>query len=87
MFQVPMTKQNCPKWLLVARVADGMETLKMGLRQVEQGFSSFFAKFLMPYFIIFLHLSSTSKNHQICPKKNEEKPCSTCLYYLFFSTR
>ena len=58
----------------------------MGLRQVEQGFSSFFAKFLA-YLVIF-----QSGPHQRCSgnfekssnmakiwQKNEEKPCSTCL--------
>ena len=59
----------------------------MDLRQVEQGFSSFFAKFLA-YLMIFQsgaqeRLSAKSlKNHQIWQKKiakNEEKPCSTCL--------
>ena len=68
------------KYLVV--VTDGVPRInqKMGLRQVEQGFSSFFAKFLA-YLMIFQSFAvpldrSTLKNHQICQKfdKNEEKP-------------
>ena len=58
MFQVPMTKQNCPKWLVVARVADGMETLKMGLRQVKQGFFFTFCQ-IFGIFDNFSKFSST----------------------------
>ena len=48
----------------------------MGLRQVEQGFSSFFAKCLA-YLIIFQSFTapsgcSTLKNHQICQKFGKE---------------
>ena len=42
---------------------------KMGLRQVQQGFSSSFAKFWA-----YLLIIQTLKNHQI-RGKNEEKPC------------
>ena len=59
-------------WFSVSRISR-----KMGLRQVEQGFSSFLATFLM----IFQSskapsMSSTLKNNQKW-QKNEEKPCST----------
>ena len=65
---------------------------KMGLSQVEQGFSSFFANFLA-YLMIFQYFtaplaSSTLKNHQIyqiIDKKNEVKSCSTCLLKPFFT--
>lgn len=52
---------------------------KMGLRQVEQGFSSFFARFLacLMIFQIFCSVFGTinfEKSSNL-PKKNEEKPC------------
>ena len=59
----------------------------MGLRQVEEGFSSILAEIFLAYLIIFQSFAvplacSTLKNHQITPKiwqKIEEKPSSTCL--------
>ena len=55
----------------------------MSLRQVEQGFSSYVAKFLATYLMIFQSyaasfMRSPLKNQQIW-QKNEEQPCSTCL--------
>ena len=59
---------------------------KMGLRQVELGFSSFLAKFLT-YLMIFqsfeesLSMLHFEKFFKYAKKmaKNEEKSCSTCL--------
>ena len=53
----------------------------MNLWQVEQGFSSFFAKIGVGQMCC-----KTLKNHQIYHKKlakNEEKPCSTCHTPIF----
>ena len=56
----------------------------MGLRQVEQGFTSFFCiidEFSKWSTLNFWRHCETLKNHQICKKraKNEEKTCSTCF--------
>ena len=61
-------------------------TRKIHLRQVEQGFPSFFAKYL-PHFTIFQCFTEFSEyspfeNHQICPKngrKWRKSLFSTCL--------
>ena len=55
-------------------------------RQVEQGFSSFFAKIfgIGMYLMIFKVDYETLNNHQKCKKKKiEEKPCFTCFKPIF----
>ena len=60
---------------------------KIGLRQFEQGFSSFFANF-WAYLIIFPSFAATSARTFLIKyvkilAKNEEKPLSTCLKTFF----
>ena len=68
-----------------------LDSRKMGVRQVEQGFSSFnckyfgilynFSKFHSSFSALFFEKSSNANAKSLV--KNEEKPCSTYLQYIY----